>query len=32
VDASNADSYLEAMRAETEKLLADFESTYLSCS
>ena len=31
VDASNADTYLDAMRAETDRILADFEATYLSC-
>lgn len=32
VDASDADTYLEAMRAETTRLLADFEDKYLTCS
>ncbi|MFN3823046.1 MAG: sugar ABC transporter substrate-binding protein [Pseudorhodobacter sp.] len=31
VDASNVDSYLDTMRAETTKILADFEATYLTC-
>lgn len=31
VDASNVDSYLDTMRAETEKILGDFESLYLDC-
>ncbi len=31
VDASNADTYLDAMRAETDRILADFEATYLTC-
>ncbi len=31
VDASNADSYLDTMRAETDKILADFDATYLNC-
>jgi ribose transport system substrate-binding protein len=32
VDASNADSYLDAMRAETDKILSDFQATYLTCN
>lgn len=32
VDATNADTYLDAMRAETDRLLADFEDRYLTCS
>ena len=31
VDASNADSYLDTMRAETDRILADFDATYLNC-
>lgn len=31
VDASSADTYLDAMRAETDRILADFEATYLTC-
>ena len=31
VDASNVDSYLDTMRAETTRILADFEATYLDC-
>ncbi len=31
VDASTADTYLDAMRAETDRILADFEATYLTC-
>jgi ribose transport system substrate-binding protein len=32
VDASSADTYLDAMRAETDRLLTDFEAKYLNCS
>ncbi len=31
VDKDTVDTYLDAMRAETDKILADFESTYLTC-
>lgn len=31
VDAESAGTYLEAMRAETDRLLADFETKYLDC-
>ena len=31
VDASKVDNYVDAMRAETKKLLANFDATYLSC-
>jgi ribose transport system substrate-binding protein len=31
VDASNAGTYIEAMQAVTEDLMADFEATYLDC-
>ncbi|MBL4918447.1 sugar ABC transporter substrate-binding protein [Szabonella alba] len=31
VDASNVDGYLDTMREETARILADFEATYLSC-
>lgn len=32
VDASNVDGYIDAMRAETDKVLKDFEETYLTCN
>ncbi|WP_102109925.1 sugar ABC transporter substrate-binding protein [Oceaniglobus roseus] len=32
VDASSVDGYIDAMRAETDKILKDFEATYLTCN
>jgi ribose transport system substrate-binding protein len=31
VDASNVDTYIDTMRAETDRIMAEFESTYLTC-
>jgi ribose transport system substrate-binding protein len=31
VDAAKVDNYIDAMRAETKKLLTNFDTTYLSC-
>jgi ribose transport system substrate-binding protein len=31
VDAPKVDTYVDVMREETQKLLADFETTYLTC-
>lgn len=31
VDASSVDTYLDVMRSETQKLLSNFETTYLTC-
>ncbi|WP_099827673.1 sugar ABC transporter substrate-binding protein [Oceaniglobus indicus] len=32
VDASTVDSYIDAMRAESDRILKDFEATYLTCN
>ncbi|PZX17080.1 ribose transport system substrate-binding protein [Palleronia aestuarii] len=32
VDRDSVDGYLDAMRAETDRILADFDETYLDCS
>jgi len=32
VDANSVDGYIDAMRAETDRILKDFEATYLTCN